>query len=66
MESPGLAAYCGIVGKPGGERVGERGGDRGDWRARGGGVRGDPAAGTDGAGLGAALAGVGGAVSPLS
>ena len=53
MESPGLAANWGLGGKPGGER-----GDRGDWRgARGGGVLGDWAAGTEGAGLGAALTG---------
>ena len=54
MESPGLTEYCGLAGKPGGER----GDDPGDWREeRGGGVRRDSAAGTDGAGLGAALAG---------
>ena len=72
METPGPAAYCGLAGKPGGER----GGDRGAWgaRARGGGVRGDSAAGTDGAGLGAAdvegvlgvAAGEGGNFSPRS
>ena len=64
MESPGLAAYWGLGGKPGGER----GGDRGDWEARGGGVRGDLALGTEGAGLGAALVGVEGAgdTSPFS
>ena len=60
MESPGLAAYWGLGGKPGGER-----GDREDWReARGGGVRGDCAAGTEGAGLGAALAGEAGTFGP--
>ena len=62
MESPGLAACWGLGGKPGGER----GGDRGDWGARVDDVRGDLALGTEGAGLGAALVGVGGAVSPLS
>ena len=66
MESPGLAEYCGLGGKPGGER----GGDPGDLRGeRGGGVRGDWAAGTEGAGLGAAaLAGAEGegVTSPLS
>jgi len=66
MESPGLTEYCGLAGKPGGER----GDDPGDWREeRGGGVRRDSAAGTDGAGLGAALAGAegeGAVTSPLS
>ena len=70
LETHGLAVYCGLGGKPGGEREGELGGERGgDWGvrgARGGGVRGVRAAGTEGAGLGAALVGVEGAVSPLS
>ena len=68
MESSGLAAYCGVVGKPGGERGGELEdcGARREREERGGGVRGGLAAGTEGAGLGAALAGVEGAVSPLN
>ena len=68
MESPGLAACWGLAGKPGGERGGEREdcGARGGRGERGGGVRGGSAAGTEGAGLGAALAGVEGAVSPLN
>ena len=64
METSGLAACCGLAGKPGGERGVERGGDRGAWRgARGGGVRGHSAAGTEGAGEVAAGAGV---LSPVS
>ena len=60
METSGLAACWGLAGKPGGER----GGDRGAWRgARGGGVRGHSAAGTEGAGEAAAGAGV---LSPVS
>ena len=60
---PGLTEYCGLAGKPGGER----GDDPGDWREeRGGGVRRDSVAGTDGAGLGAGAEGEGAVTSPLS
>ena len=63
MESPGLAAYCGLGGKPGGERgdLGDGGGELGAGEQGGEGVggmrRGVRAAGTDGAGLGAGEAG---------
>ena len=56
---PGLAAYSG-EGKPGGERGGVF---IHDGYFRGGGVRGGAAAGTEGAGLGAALGGVEGGLA---
>ena len=70
MESSGLAAYCGLGGKPGGERgdLGDGGGERGAGEQGGevvGGVRGGVrAAGTDGAGLGAVVVGEAGALGP--
>ena len=70
MESPGLAEYCGLGGKPGGERgdLGDGGGERGAGEQGGegvGGVRGGVrAAGTDGAGLGAVVVGEAGALGP--
>ena len=54
VANSGLAAYCG-EGKPGGERGGVF---IHEGYFLGGGVRGGAAAGTDGAGLGAALGGV--------